>query len=97
MRQFDRSNGNKKIEISKSLTRSNILNIPITIKGNRKIIHNRKMNQNIITSTNAQELPFVIAQLKTGSTSQIRLNKIEKMFILSTVQTILLKSKENSN
>lgn len=93
MRQFDRSNGNKKIEISKSLTRSNILNIPITIKGNRKIIHNRKMNQNIITSTNAQGLPFVIAQLKTGSTSQIRLNKIEKMFILSTVQTILLKSK----
>lgn len=93
MRQFDRSNGNKKIEISKSLTRSNILNIPITIKGNRKIIHNRKMNQNIITSTNAQGLPFVIAPLKTGSTSQIRLNKIEKMFILSTVQTILLKSK----
>ena len=93
MRQFDRSNGNKKIEISKSLTRSNILNIPITIKGNRKIIHNRKMNQNIITSTNAQGLPLVIAQLKTGSTSQIRLNKIEKMFILSTVQTILLKSK----
>ena len=93
MRQFDRSNGNKKIEISKSLTRSNILNIPITIKGNRKVIHNRKMNQNIITSTNAQGLPFVIAQLKTGSTSQIRLNKIEKMFILSTVQTILLKSK----
>lgn len=93
MRQFDRSNGNKKIEISKSLTRSNILNIPITIKGNRKIIHNRKMNQNIITSANAQGLPFVIAQLKTGSTSQIRLNKIEKMFILSTVQTILLKSK----
>lgn len=93
MRQFDRSNGNKKIEISKSLTRSNILNIPITIKGNRKIIHNRKMNQNIITSTNAQGLPFVIAQLKTGSSSQIRLNKIEKMFILSTVQTILLKSK----
>lgn len=93
MRQFDRSNGNKKIEISKSLTRSNIFNIPITIKGNRKIIHNRKMNQNIITSTNAQGLPFVIAQLKTGSTSQIRLNKIEKMFILSTVQTILLKSK----
>lgn len=93
MRQFDRSNGNKKIEISKSLTRSNILNIPITIKGNRKIIHNRKMNQNIITSTNAQGLPFVIAQLKTGSTSQIRLNKIEKMFILSIVQTILLKSK----
>ena len=93
MRQFDRSNGNKKIEISKILTRSNILNIPITIKGNRKIIHNRKMNQNIITSTNAQGLPFVIAQLKTGSTSQIRLNKIEKMFTLSTVQTILLKSK----
>ena len=93
MRQFDRSNGNKKIEISKSLTRSNILNIPITIKGNKKIIHNRKMNQNIITSTNAQGLPFVIAQLKTGSSSQIRLNKIEKMFILSTVQTILLKSK----
>ena len=93
MRQFDRSNGNKKIEISKSLTRSNILNIPITIKGNRKIIHNRKMNQNIITSTNARGLPFVIAQLKTGSTSQIRLNKIEKMFTLSTVQTILLKSK----
>ena len=94
MRQFDRSNGNKKIEISKSLNRSNFLNIPITtIKGNRKIIHNRKMNQNIITSTNAQGLPFVIAQLKTGSTSQIRLNKIEKMFTLSTVQTILLKSK----
>ena len=51
------------------------------------------MNQNIITSTNAQGLPFVIAQLKTGITSQIRLNKIEKMFTLSTVQTILLKSK----
>ena len=65
MRQFDRSNGNKKIEISKSLTRSNILNIPITIKGNRKIIHNRKMNQNIITSTNAQGLPFVTILLKS--------------------------------